>query len=296
MKKFLLIPIVKGIVSIGFPIAITVLVSLITWNNLIWDGSTIGKFIAFIIISLIYLGVSIFYIVLDNKEKKEGYAVERLQKMISWVSERLSEGAGNLGNLTKLLNESGKVNLDLWGYDIECNHFCQFLCETLVKEDEEISVYCTRREKTKTQQTYYMFAGYSTSEDLPQRYRQSVNYKVAQNYYYVKSFDKNDTIIMLDTDNIQRNFTFKEEQQLCKYRQYISIPIYDSGGEVISRIEIVTYNNTIIGRNKTEVKKILKKYVTPALNWINFSYQTQEALITETPGATIERENYEEKT
>ena len=297
MKKFLLMPIVRGIVTFALPILISVLVSLIAWSDLKWDTNTVVKFVIFLVVALLYLSLSVFYIIVEkkikdtatekeNRAKREAIEMNRIKKMDEWLSSRLQEGMDKLAVQTKELKEAGRLNLDLWGFELECQYLCKYLCETLI-EKGEISVFCTQRQKNKKNHTYLMYAGYSTSDDLPQRYRQSVDYTVAKDYYYVKSFDEKETIIFLNSDEIQMKFTFKETRQQSKYRQYISVPIYASDREIIARIEIVTYNDTTLASDEEGVKKLLKQYVSPVIEWIRFSYQVQLALSTETPGSYI---------
>lgn len=295
MKKFLLNSIVKGIITIGFPIGISVLVSFMTWRDFQWNAKNTTLFTFFIIVSLIYLGISIFYICNEKKDKEENVNLSRIRKMSEWQTERLADGTKNIGIQIEDLKKSGSFNLNLWGFETECQSFCKYLCDTLAEISNgggDISVCCTRRQNKNT---FLMYAGKSTIDALPQRFRQSVDYKVAKDYYYVKSFDVKDTIIFLETEEIKMKFTFRDNQSQCKYRQYISIPVYDSNRKIVTRIEIVSYNETTIAADNNSLKQLLKKYVSPVLEWIQFSYQVQEALLTETPGSSVNLGDKNEK-
>ena len=291
--KFFLNPLVRGIIICGSSIAITILVANISWDNPFSDSIAIFIFCVLALFILINLTFSIIYLINDYKEKRELAKVEKLKTSLNAVKNIIQASTPSLDKMRCELKNTGNLNFNIWGFELECQSVCQTIVNLLTQgnSDKEISVYCTKKENAKT---FRMIAGSSTYSKEPERFRNPVSYKVAKDYYYVRSFDKKDILILTGKDEIQKNFLFKDETTPCVYKQYISIPIYDAEKNVTTRIEIITYNDTIVDENAKTLKQSINRYIDPLINWLSLVDQIQASLCVETPSRN-KKENTDEK-
>lgn len=286
MKKFLNHPFVKILLTSGIPIAITVIVAIIQWYNLIFDRTFYIKISILIILVIIYLIASIYYYISDQKNIKKIQTFDDLESSKNFLDERLQHGVSSMPSIIDGIITTSSLNLNIWGFELECQEICKkiydFFKVKLKSESKDISVSCT----DKTDHNNYKMIAIKATDGikLPERYRKNVLYKVAGNYYYIKSFNQRETIILSKKEQILQNFLFKDPSYPCNYRQYISIPVYDVNKNVTTRIEIVAYNNTIIEKDTQSINELVN-YIMPLINWLAFVKQVQLALSTETPSA-----------
>ena len=78
-------------------------------------------------------------------------------------------------------------------------------------------------------------------------------------HYSMKQFiDNNPKInVLADKDSISRVF----DKYKDSYNQYIGIPICSKGNNMISLIEIVAHQDSIIAKNRSDILEIVNKHV-----------------------------------
>lgn len=119
---------------------------------------------------------------------------------------------------------------------------------------------------TESIRKYYQMIGRKSNYSIssPKSLRNFITEEEAKDYYYKKIFDesKHSYRILPKKKDIDREF--KNSKDL-DYSQYVGIPIFCKD-RIIAILQIVAYDNSVISREKKELRSICDNYLTTFAN------------------------------
>ncbi len=200
-------------------------------------------------------------------------------------------------NVNKIIHEvidEGKINLNIWSFDVGCRLICEkiynLLC-SLNGESKDFGIcYVRREESIDEEQIIYMnaFFNQNMSEPTINKKRRRIDDK--NGYHDVELFQKNksDIEIVLGKENIHQLFAFESNESRRKnkdkYNQYIAIPVIcskEGGGKMVGLLEIVCLNDAEIAETESEIKEIVSKYLIPFAYLLLLLHKLEKAIIAQ---------------
>lgn len=256
----------------------------------------------FVVFLLAEIGLSIYYVYHDKKEQTEledkQSKIERLQQdlaeekkinatfsqLIEDLSKCYEPCATKIYKLIENARETKNIDLNIWNHhevsDFVCSELYQ-LIKSLAKQGEDFSVSYIIPEKDKKSKTHYFMISYDGNETAkPHIYNHSIPKKEADKYYFAKLFKKNNPAVsyLMDSQEVAVAFYYADPNDKGKYSQYVGIPVYCSGHNMIGLLQIVAHNNSTITSERAQMERIVNKYVMGYANLILFAEKVQKGI------------------
>lgn len=199
---------------------------------------------------------------LTNQNEAYGKVLISLTSLFSTCAEKVNYIANSL--LTK------QTKLDNYNYKTVCTGICNGIYETLCLlsgySNISVSVMLYDVNAKSRSKNIRMIAEKGEYENHPDIYDTPLYLNKSKDFYAVKLFKKNspDISILTTANEIDKNFVFSDNtKEHPKYNQYIGVPIFCSGHQMISLLQICAFNNSKIGNTKEEIMTIVNKYILP---------------------------------
>lgn len=157
-----------------------------------------------------------------------------------------------------------------------CNTVYDFIQSTALKGNEfSVSVFFKRKVNDKNQ--YTMLSRTSYDNHNPASYNVFREEDEVKSYYYKSLFDKAITrpAILVSKEAIQSAFFNCDG---VDYSQYVGIPIACLGNKMIAILQIVSYHDSLIGKNKKEIQKLIDDYLWAYANFILLADKVENAV------------------
>lgn len=163
-----------------------------------------------------------------------------------------------------------KAKLDNWNYAQVCNVICNAIYELLCLISGESKFYVNimlydTKAKGKSK-NIKMIAHKGKYEGDPDTFGKPLNMNTYKDFYAVKMFKKNSPQISILTtsEDIKEKFVFSSDKtEHPNYTQYVGVPIHCSGNQMLSLLQICSFDNTKIGNNKEEIMQMVNDYILP---------------------------------
>lgn len=219
-------------------------------------------FVISVFLVFVYIGFPYYYDNINQNIDKLNEKMKALEKHRKAFEKMMSEYQAHCRSYAKTMED--EIYLDF-------EEVCHICCESIYRVIEELKI--PDAEISITYETYYkrfnkkyikMVACKNKSGAYPNIYKQER--VMDKNGYYdtqVLLADNPEIIILSSKEEIKMNFKLKNKDNICKYNQYIGIPIVDDKKEILGLLQIITFGDTELGKNKEDIRKIIVSYGMP---------------------------------
>lgn len=294
MKTFLNRPIVKNLLMGSLTLIIGGICSSLGSWNAAEDKYFIPKILSLVISSVVYIAMLIFYTTGEVNYQKMLRVIKQQNKafeeaMVGIIS-ICEQSSQKVNTIIHEIVENGKINLNIWNFDIGCRLICEKIYHLLCNlhgESKDFGVSYVKLVEDGSEEVYMnAYFNQNLSEPSVHRKRRKINDK--NGYHDVELFQtqKSDMEIVIGKENIQQLFNYKTNESRRKnkdkYNQYIAIPVFcskDDGGKMVGLLEIVCLNSTELAKTEEEIREIASKYFVPYTYIILLLHKLEKALV-----------------
>ena len=126
-----------------------------------------------------------------------------------------------------------------------------------------------------------MIAHASKFGNTPDIYGNPIFFRSNSEFYAVKLFKKNkhEPDVLIDKNEINEKFIYKDESNHPDYSQYIAIPIHCNGSDMLSLLQIISLGESKFGETKSEITRKINKYLLPYIRLGLLSYKYEKVLL-----------------
>ncbi len=195
-------------------------------------------------------------ILIINHEK----AFLNLSEAFKDLGSEFMRSSEKIYKVVKYAQDTGEIRLDSWNkrnfYDFICDSLHDYICKIAEKGDD-FSVSIITKDIKGQSTVFFMMSRSRKSKGTPKIYNKEIYGKHARKYFYGKLFNANNSeSVILDKEEIQNKFFFNNENDKTKYNQYIGIPIYCPGNNMIALLQIIAHRDCIIYSDKNKLSKL----------------------------------------
>lgn len=251
-------------------------------------------FIAFLILSYIYDKKETKVLEERNEEiknlkdevelkEKEIKTYENSQLALSAIFET---SANDINITANNIKKNSSISLDNWNFKKECKWICEkvlsIVSDLSINGDEfVVSIFQLNPLSKGKQKSITMIAHSSKFGNTPDIYEVPLSFRKNSEFYAVKLFKKNNHKIdvLIDKNEINEKFIYKDENNHPDYSQYIAIPIHCNGNDMFSLLQIIAFGESKIGLSKSEITNKINKYIFPYAQLGLMAYKYEKALL-----------------
>ncbi len=260
ITKTIILTILPIIYSIALPHALTLDNAPILKERLV---------ILSIITILLHIIAIIIYgrIEMNQKNQIENTGKERneqksVKKMLQIVNKVVRDNANMFHEL--VYQKKGHSDIQDWHLmenkgDEICTAIYQMVAET-AEDGKDFSVSMMFKKVENGVNGYTMLSRISNENGHnPRSYRNFVSEIEAEGFYYKKIFDESPTRpqILANKREISKNF---QDSTALNYSQYIALPITCKNNKIVGILQIVSYNDCKIAKDKKELARLSNEY------------------------------------
>lgn len=296
LKTFFDKPLVKNILMSFWAIVIGAICSALgTWDKNA-DPNFRFKLTLLVVFCVTYFCMLAYYTTSEinaNKVqrviKHQNKAFEEAMVGIISICEQSSQKVNTI--IHEIIDE-GKINLNIWSFDIGCRLICEKVYSLLCSLNEESKDFGVSYVKLieGDDSEVYMNAYFNQNLSEPTVHKKHRKIKDEKGYHDVELFQRNkaDIEIVIGKENIQELFSYSSNtsrrKNKDKYNQYIAIPVFcskDDGGKMVGLLEIVCLNDAELGKTEAEIREIVSKYLVPYAYLLLLLHKLEKALIAQ---------------
>ena len=273
--------IIKTVILALLPVIIGILGSItVSTPSLIWFIIT-G---IMILLYIFYLIGNCFYERTQKKHESWHDAITKLCRADCTLIKSFAD------SIYKMVNSKiGHAEIADWATvknhcDIICNIVYDFIRSTALRGDEfSVSVFFKRTLNEENQ--YIMLSRTSYDNHNPASYNVFRTEEEVKSYYYKRLFDEARTwpAILSTKETIHSAFYNCDG---VDYSQYVGIPIACLGNKMIANLQIVSYNDSLIAKNKEDIQKLVDDYLWVYANLILLADKVENAVSSFSNGST----------
>lgn len=195
---------------------------------------------------------------IEKQEKAFFYLLETFNDLGS----EFMRSSEKIYKVVKNAQETGRIRLDSWNkrnfYDFICDSLHEYICKVAEKGDD-FSVSIITKDTRGRSNVFFMMSRSRKSKGTPKIYNKEIYEKDAKKYFYWNLFNSNNSdFVILNKKEINENFFFNNETDKKKYNQYIGIPIYCPGNNMIALLQIIAHKDCIIYSDKGKLGKLIE--------------------------------------
>lgn len=276
-EKFFSNPSLRAVINILVPIIFSVTSAIALQTDLRWLSYVLWILSGLLVLFLIYFVVECTKY--DKKQKDQSNSYEEIienQKQdfrnINIKFQALSETYKDLNTIVhdnsdtlyKIIdNKKDHSEIINWTeMKTNCDAICRLLyrlLKGLSAQGDKFSVSLILRRKHKNDIQYNMISRESYTKHYPKMYNTFKSQDDFRNYHFKALFDRNISRpnYLPTKDAIQAAFFNCDG---VEYSQYIGIPINCTGNKMIGILQIISYEDSLIAKNKAEMEKLYNEY------------------------------------
>ena len=217
----------------------------------------------------------------DSVKEKELLAYKREIESLRDVFD-FSQDAIN--RLTKNFAKNGKLDLREWNFEAVATYICKGVYSAISEVAKDgrnftVNIYVKEIDSEKKEYVTMIAHEGENREDPPTIFGVRRLLKRGNDLHYsMRQFiDNNPKINVLpDKESIRRAFNRYKES----YNQYVGIPICCKGNNMISLLEIIAHDDSVIADDKSEILKIINKYAICYQYFALFAHKVEKNMIT----------------
>ena len=189
--------------------------------------------------------------------------------------------------INKIANElNGNPKLDSWNFRVAssgiCNSIYDALCSLNSTDDYSVNIVVYDMNAKAKSKNIRMIAEKSKFETPSDSFDKTMYMATNKNFFAVKLFNKNQTspTILTTKEEIMEKFVFSDDKKdHPNYTQYVAVPIHCNSSNMISLLQICSYNDSYIGKTKSEISDIINNYILPFTYFALMNSKLEKALI-----------------
>lgn len=295
---------VKNTISLILTVGIGLIGSALGNWNYREDKYFIIKLVGLIILAVLFM---IFSILSYKYDKMEGNAIQeknekivileqqnrKLRKEIEVYEEShiamaaiFEKSAQDINETANSIMNQKKITFNIWNFKKECKWICEKVLniveELSIKDGEyAVSIFQINPLAKGKSKGITMIAHSSKYGNTPDVYETSLTFRNNSDFFAVKLFKKckHDIVVLIDKNEVNEKFVYKDENNHPDYSQYIAMPIHCSGNEMLSLLQIVAFGEAKIGNTKAEIMDKLNKYIFPYTRLGLMMYKYEKGLL-----------------
>lgn len=274
-----------------------VLATIVDWITGEWlaEGKLVNLYTTGKMWVLILYAIFFLIVFLDAKKNKKEIDSKKLldekdreitayEKEIASLRDVFDFSQESINKLTKNFLKNKKLDLREWNFEAVATYICKGVYSSIVEvakngKNFTVNIYIKETDSEKKQYVTMIAHEGENREDPPTVFGVRRLMKLGKNTHYsIKQFiDNNPKINVLpDQDSIKRAFSNYKES----YNQYIGIPICCKGNNMISLLEIIAHDDSVIADGRSEILKILNKYIICYQYFALFAHKIEKNMIT----------------
>ncbi len=287
---------------------LTVGIGLIGSSMGSWDAKTdkffYVKLFFLIILSVIFIIFLILSYIYDKKEtkilEKRNKKIEELKSEIVLKEKEIKTyensqlalsaifeaGANDINTTANNIKKSNKIMLDNWNFKKECNWICEKVLSivsdlSIEGDDFVVSIFQLNPLSKGKSKSITMIAHAGKFGNTPDIYGVPLSFRRNSEFYAVKLFkkSKHEIDVLIDKNEVNEKFIYKDENNHPDYSQYIAIPIHCNGNDMLSLLQIIAFGESRLGRTKSEITQKINKYLFPYTQLGLMAYKYEKALL-----------------
>jgi len=219
----------------------------------------------------------------ESKANKQNKYADAASQLMENLQACYRDSAASIYSLVENGRKTGEINLTIWN----CHKISDFVCEQLYSFVRSIackggsfsvSYIIPAEGRTKG---YLMISYGGSGTDRPSLYQRSISHSKASDYYFAKLFKENNPAVsyLMNAKEISEHFCFPSSKSRGKYSQYIGIPIYCAGHDMVGLLQIVACHNSIIEEDKEQLERIVDRYIMGYADLILFAEKIQKGIV-----------------
>ena len=298
MGKFLERPVVKNILLSVWVIIIGGICSALgSWDYKTDDYFEI-KIVLLLFFGITYIVMLAYYVTREVNVNKALSVIKRQNRafeeaMIGIIS-ICQQNSQNVNKIIHEVIEEGRINLNIWNFDIGCHLICENIYKLLCKlngESKDFAVSYVRLDESEDEENVvYMSAFYNQNLSVPTVHKIRRKIDDENGYYDAELFKRNksDIEIVMGKEEIQQLFSYKSKESRKKnkdkYNQYIAIPVIcskDNGGKMVGLLEIICLHNTELAKTENEIREIVSKFFVPYAYLLLLLHKLEKAIMAQ---------------
>lgn len=217
---------------------------------------------------------------LDEKNRE----ITAYEKEISSLRDVFDFSQEAINKLTKNFLVNKKLDLREWNFEAVATYICKGVYSALVevaKTGKNFTVNIYIREIDSDRKEYITMIAHEgeNRKDPPNIFgvRRLIKSGKSTHYSMKQFIDNNPKINVLpDKASIRRAFTKYKDS----YNQYIGIPICCKGNNMISLLEIIAHDDSVIAEGRDEILQILNKYIICYQYFALFAHMIEKNMVT----------------
>ena len=253
------------------------------------------------VLSFAYTSYKYKQIEKDSKEKQDDLErrldeYQKKNKILEKEKDAFDKGMRELSTLfydsSTSLNKvstlilSGNRTLDIWSFKKVatgiCNSVYNLLCEVCKPYDDfTVNIMLADPTATKRKQNITMIAHKGKYEKYPGKFEEKLYFEKNDTFYAVKicKSQNKDIRILTTKEEVNESFVYIGEDHPA-YSQYIGMPIVCSGNKIICLLQICAFGDNKIADTKTDILKLVTKYLLPFTYYALLTYKVEKGLIS----------------
>lgn len=295
---------VKNTISLILTVGIGLIGSALGNWNYREDKYFIIKLVGLIILAVLFM---IFSILSYKYDKMEGNAIQEKNEKIVILEQKNRElrkeievyeeshiamaaifekSAQDINETANSIMNQKKITFNIWNFKKECKWICEKVLniveELSIKDGEyAVSIFQINPLAKGKSKGITMIAHSSKYGNTPDVYETSLTFRNNSDFFAVKLFKKckHDIVVLIDKNEVNEKFVYKDENNHPDYSQYIAMPIHCSGNEMLSLLQIVAFGEAKIGNTKAEIMDKLNKYIFPYTRLGLMMYKYEKGLL-----------------
>lgn len=220
----------------------------------------------------------------QNRElRKEIEVYEESHIAMAAIFEKSAQDINETAN--SIMNQK-EITFNIWNFKKECKWICEKVLniveELSIKDGEyAVSIFQINPLAKGKSKGITMIAHSSKYGNTPDVYETSLTFRNNGDFFAVKLFKKckHDIVVLIDKNEVNEKFVYKDENNHPDYSQYIAMPIHCSGNEMLSLLQIVAFGEAKIGNTKAEIMDKLNKYIFPYTRLGLMMYKYEKGLL-----------------
>lgn len=295
---------VKNTISLILTVGIGLIGSALGNWNYREDKYFIIKLVGLIILAVLFM---IFSILSYKYDKMEGNAIQEKNEKIVILEQQNRElrkeievyeeshiamaaifekSAQDINETANSIMNQKEITFNIWNFKKECKWICEKVLniveELSIKDGEyAVSIFQINPLAKGKSKGITMIAHSSKYGNTPDVYETSLTFRNNSDFFAVKLFKKckHDIVVLIDKNEVNEKFVYKDENNHPDYSQYIAMPIHCSGNEMLSLLQIVAFGEAKIGNTKAEIMDKLNKYIFPYTRLGLMMYKYEKGLL-----------------
>ena len=294
----------KSVILGALPIIATIVDNVTgEWTK---DGKIVNLYITgklwVLVIYVIFIIAIIFYAFVENREKKENKQLADREREIFAYKRGIDSmrdvfdfSQDAINKLTKNFAKNRQLDLREWNFEAVATYICKGVYSAISEVAEKgtnftVNIYVKEIDADKKEYVTMIAHEGENRGDPPNIFGVRRMLKPGSDIYYsMKQFaDNNPKInVLSDKESIKKAFSKYKDS----YNQYVGIPICYKGNNMISLLEIIAHNDSVIANSKSDILEIINKYVICYQYFALFAHQIEKNMITTINVMNAERSN-----